>query len=148
VIPQLRYRMMPGRGWTWTSTDHYVVISGLVGDDFIIDDPIPDGGKGERLISAGDSTEPGGAATTRTPDSRSPGRNRACAGPCAEGGSLSVRLVVLPQRIHSLPLPSLALPMPVYRGRLLDARRLPAWGWWAAAATRDPRLGRCISIRP
>jgi hypothetical protein len=54
VIPQLRYRMMPGRGWTWTSTDHYVVISGLVGDDFIIDDPIPDGGKGERLISAGD----------------------------------------------------------------------------------------------
>jgi hypothetical protein len=52
VIPQLRYRMMPGRGWTWTSTDHYVVISGIVGDDFIIDDPIPDGGKGERLISA------------------------------------------------------------------------------------------------
>ena len=52
VIPQLRYRMMPGRGWTLTSIDHYVVISGLVGDDFIIDDPIPDGGKGERLISA------------------------------------------------------------------------------------------------
>ena len=54
VIPQLRYRMMPGRGWTWTSTDHYVVISGVVGDDFIIDDPIPEGGKGERLISAAD----------------------------------------------------------------------------------------------
>jgi hypothetical protein len=52
VIPQLRYRMMPGRGWTWTSTDHYVVISGLVGEDFIIDDPIPEGGKGERLIGA------------------------------------------------------------------------------------------------
>jgi hypothetical protein len=30
------------------------VISGLVGDDFIIDDPIPEGGKGERLISAAD----------------------------------------------------------------------------------------------
>jgi hypothetical protein len=54
VIPQLRYRMMPGRGWTWTSTDHYVVISGLAGDAFIIDDPIPEGGKGERLISADD----------------------------------------------------------------------------------------------
>lgn len=54
VIPQLRYRMMPGRGWTWTSIDHYVVISGMVGEDFIIDDPIPEGGKGERLISADD----------------------------------------------------------------------------------------------
>lgn len=54
VIPQLRYRMMPGRGWTWTTTDHYVVISGLVGDDFIINDPIPEGGKGERVISAED----------------------------------------------------------------------------------------------
>ena len=54
VIPQLRYLMMPGRGWTWTSIDHYVVISGLVGEDFIINDPIPEGGKGERLISAGD----------------------------------------------------------------------------------------------
>lgn len=52
IIPQLRYRMMPGRGWTWTSTDHYVVISGVVGDDFIIDDPIPEGGHGERLIRA------------------------------------------------------------------------------------------------
>lgn len=52
VIPQLRYRMMPGRGWTWTTTDHYVVISGIVGDGFIINDPIPEGGKGERLISA------------------------------------------------------------------------------------------------
>ena len=54
VIPQLRYRMMPGRGWTWTTTDHYVVISGLVGDDFVIDDPIPEGGQGERLIGAAD----------------------------------------------------------------------------------------------
>src|SRR4051794_12958153 len=51
VIPELRYRMMPGREWLWISTDHYVVITGMVGDDFIINDPIAMDGHGERLIS-------------------------------------------------------------------------------------------------
>lgn len=37
-----------------TTTDHSVVISGMVGDDFIIGEPIPEGDKGKRLISAAD----------------------------------------------------------------------------------------------
>ena len=37
-----------------TTTDHYVVISGMVGDDFIIGEPVPEGGKGKRPISAAD----------------------------------------------------------------------------------------------
>jgi hypothetical protein len=37
-----------------TTTDHYVVTSGLVGDDVIIGEPIPEDGKGKRLISAAD----------------------------------------------------------------------------------------------
>ena len=52
VIPQLRYRAMPGREWTWAGFDHYVVISGMVGDDFIIVDPVPENGRGERTITA------------------------------------------------------------------------------------------------
>jgi peptidase C39-like protein len=39
VIPQLRYRLMPGREWTWVGYDHYVVLTGVDGDDFLINDP-------------------------------------------------------------------------------------------------------------
>ena len=52
VIPQLRYRLMPGREWTWVGFDHYVVINGMDGDDFIITDPVPHNGRGERTITA------------------------------------------------------------------------------------------------
>jgi hypothetical protein len=52
VIPQLRYRMMPGREWVWVGYDHYVVITGMVGDDFIFNDPISLGGHGERVMTA------------------------------------------------------------------------------------------------
>ena len=38
--PQLRFRMMPVRGWTPTNTEHYVVISGQAGDDLTINDPL------------------------------------------------------------------------------------------------------------
>jgi Peptidase_C39 like family len=51
VIPQLRYRMMPGREWLWVGYDHYVVITGMDGDDFIINDPIGINGHGERVLS-------------------------------------------------------------------------------------------------
>lgn len=51
VIPQLRYRMMPGRDWVWVTYDHFVVITGMVGDDFIINDPIAIDGRGERVIT-------------------------------------------------------------------------------------------------
>jgi hypothetical protein len=52
VIPQLRYRLMPGREWVWVTYDHYVVITGMVGDDFIYNDPITLNGKGERVMTA------------------------------------------------------------------------------------------------
>ncbi len=52
VIPQLRYRMMPGREWLWVGYDHYVVITGMVGDDFIINDPVSLNGHGERVLTA------------------------------------------------------------------------------------------------
>jgi hypothetical protein len=56
VIPELRYRLMPGREWVWVSYDHYVVITGMVGDDFIINDPIGLDGHGERVLTAAQLT--------------------------------------------------------------------------------------------
>lgn len=56
VIPQLRYRMMPGREWLWVGYDHYVVITGMVGDDFIINDPVGLDGHGERVLTAAQLT--------------------------------------------------------------------------------------------
>ncbi|MFN8633841.1 MAG: C39 family peptidase [Chloroflexota bacterium] len=56
VIPELRYRMMPGREWVWVSYDHYVVITGMVGEDFIINDPIGLNGHGERVLTAAQLT--------------------------------------------------------------------------------------------
>ena len=43
---------MPGREWVWVSYDHYVVITGMVGDDFVINDPIGLDGHGERVLTA------------------------------------------------------------------------------------------------
>jgi len=51
VIPQLRYRLMPGREWVWVTYDHYVTITGFVGDEFIFNDPISLNGKGERTMT-------------------------------------------------------------------------------------------------
>jgi hypothetical protein len=56
VIPELRYRLMPGREWVWVSYDHYVVITGMVGDDFIINDPVGLDGHGERVLTAAQLT--------------------------------------------------------------------------------------------
>jgi hypothetical protein len=74
VIPELRYRLMPGREWLWISTDHYVVITGMVGDDFIINDPIGMDGHGERTISGAalqrawmNSDNPGAAVAIARP---------------------------------------------------------------------------------
>ncbi|MFN8522178.1 MAG: C39 family peptidase [Chloroflexota bacterium] len=57
IIPELRYRLIPGREWFAVSYDHYVVITGMVGDDFIYNDPAVLDGRGERVMS--------GAALTR-----------------------------------------------------------------------------------
>lgn len=74
VIPELRYRLMPGREWVWVSYDHYVVITGMVGDDFIINDPIGLDGHGERVLTAAqlqrawmNSDNPGAAVAIARP---------------------------------------------------------------------------------
>jgi hypothetical protein len=55
VIPQLRYRNMPGRGDSDYGEDHYVVLTGMRGDDFIYNDPVDVDGPGYgRLMSAED----------------------------------------------------------------------------------------------
>jgi hypothetical protein len=52
VIPQLRYRLMPGREWAAVNYDHYLVLTGVDGDDFLFSDPIPSGGQGEGRLTA------------------------------------------------------------------------------------------------
>jgi hypothetical protein len=53
VIPQLRYRLLPGREGFPINYDHYVVLTGFSGDTFYYNDPIPPAGGGRDLaISA------------------------------------------------------------------------------------------------
>ncbi len=53
VIPQLRYRLMPGRAGSDYWYDHYVVLMGYRGDDFIYSDSVDADGPGYgRLMSA------------------------------------------------------------------------------------------------
>ncbi|MDP8923987.1 MAG: C39 family peptidase, partial [Chloroflexota bacterium] len=53
VIPQIKYRFLPGRASSPYGGDHFVVITGMVGDRFIMNDPIDSDGRGyARLISA------------------------------------------------------------------------------------------------
>jgi hypothetical protein len=52
VVPQLRYRLMPGREWAGVNYDHYLVLTGVDGEDFLFNDPIPWSGKGQGRITA------------------------------------------------------------------------------------------------
>lgn len=53
VIPQLRYRLMPGRAGSGFLGDHYVVLAGLRGEDFIYNDSVDSDGPGYgRMMSA------------------------------------------------------------------------------------------------
>ncbi|MGI5835515.1 MAG: C39 family peptidase [Chloroflexota bacterium] len=53
VVPQLRFHMMPGRDSSDYWEDHYVVLCGVQGEDFIYSDPTDIDGPGYgRLISA------------------------------------------------------------------------------------------------
>ena len=52
VVPQLRYRLMPGREWAGVNYDHYLVLTGVDGDDFLFNDPIPWSGRGQGRITA------------------------------------------------------------------------------------------------
>jgi hypothetical protein len=49
VIPQLRYRLLPGREGFPLGYDHYVVLTGFEGDTFYYNDPIPSGARGRDL---------------------------------------------------------------------------------------------------
>ena len=49
VIPQLRYRLLPGREGFPLSYDHFVVLTGFDGDTFFYNDPIPSAGRGRDL---------------------------------------------------------------------------------------------------
>jgi LysM repeat protein len=52
VITQVRYRSLPGRGRAYYFGDHYILITGVVGDGFLYNDPIDIDGLGwDRAIS-------------------------------------------------------------------------------------------------
>jgi hypothetical protein len=53
VVPQVFYRGLPARGNSGYWGDHYVVLTGLMGDNFVFNDPIDVEGPGfARIISA------------------------------------------------------------------------------------------------
>ena len=53
VIPQVKFRLLPGRSKSSYWGDHYIVIVGLAGNSFIYNDPIDTDGRGYgRVISA------------------------------------------------------------------------------------------------
>ena len=53
VIPELRFRLMPGRAESGSWDDHYVVITGTRGDEFIYNDSVDVDGPGyARVMSA------------------------------------------------------------------------------------------------
>ena len=52
VIVQVRYRSLPGRGGAYYFGDHYILVTGVVGDGFLYNDPIDIDGLGwDRVIS-------------------------------------------------------------------------------------------------
>jgi hypothetical protein len=53
VIPQVKFRMLPGRTKSSYWGDHYIVIVGMAGNSFIYNDPVDSDGRGYgRLITA------------------------------------------------------------------------------------------------
>jgi len=53
VIPQVKYRALPGRSRVQYGGDHYIVVVGIVGNNFIYNDPVDSDGRGYgRLITA------------------------------------------------------------------------------------------------
>jgi hypothetical protein len=53
VIPQVKFRLLPGRTKSLYGGDHYIVLVGLVGNNFVYNDPVDSDGRGYgRLITA------------------------------------------------------------------------------------------------
>ena len=64
VVVQVRYRSLPGRGGVYYFGDHYIVLTGVVADGFLYNDPIDVDGlgwdrvmSGERLRTAMDASD-------------------------------------------------------------------------------------------
>lgn len=77
VIPQLKYRLIPGREGAPTDSDHYLVLSGMDGDDFLANDPIPWSRAGQVRFTASqllrawmNSDHPGAALAIAAPLNR------------------------------------------------------------------------------
>lgn len=77
VIPQLKYRLIPGREGAGTNTDHYLVLTGMDGEDFLFNDPIPWGSVSQGRITAAqllrawmNSDIPGAALAIAAPPNR------------------------------------------------------------------------------
>ncbi|MBV9544808.1 MAG: LysM peptidoglycan-binding domain-containing protein [Chloroflexi bacterium] len=52
IVVQVRYRSLPGRGGAYYFGDHYILVTGVVGDGFLYNDPIDVDGLGwDRVIS-------------------------------------------------------------------------------------------------
>lgn len=52
VVVQVRYRLLPGRGGAYYFGDHYILVTGIVADGFLYNDPIDVDGLGwDRVIS-------------------------------------------------------------------------------------------------
>lgn len=66
VIVQVRYRSLPGRGGAYYFGDHYILVTGIVGDGFLYNDPIDIDGIGWDRVMSG--------ATLRTAMNASDGR--------------------------------------------------------------------------
>jgi hypothetical protein len=54
VVVQVRYRSLPGRGGVYYFGDHYIVITGVVPDGFLYNDPIDIDGLGWDRVMSGD----------------------------------------------------------------------------------------------
>jgi hypothetical protein len=52
VVPQVKFRLLPGREDAAYGGDHYIVLTGVVGDAFLYNDPIDDGPGYGRVIGA------------------------------------------------------------------------------------------------
>jgi hypothetical protein len=50
VMTLVKYRALPGHTGSWSEFDHYIVISGLAGDDFIYNDAAYSGASGYGLL--------------------------------------------------------------------------------------------------
>lgn len=64
VIPQVKYRLLPGRGNINYWGDHYIVITGISGNSFIYNDPVDSDGRGYGRVMTAENLERAMAGAT------------------------------------------------------------------------------------